>query len=443
MIRRFSLKELLLHQDCLKLHGHKPMIDDQLVAYGIEIAEADNEGEFPLHIAIKNEAPARIIEIILCAYPGAAAIKDPYGYLPIHLAAMFNCEKKVVEMLLDYHFNGIMERDPDGLVPLYLALKYKSPESVIECLISNYPAVMTPYGRGKKALVKASKRNVYVACTLLSADMATMRIDVMLESGKRFKVTDADIRLETTILHFAVQNKAEPTVLELLLRECPLLAFLRDINGELAFHLAVKNQSNSLIICTLIRANKTSCSIFDNNARLPVYHFMERIAEREVEYTGESKDLASIQKNGHTHSWLAFLSKLNSDNLSVQSLLGLFRVTIMSKKKLKVPTKQEKAAPAPNNVTHSEVDSSMEYSLMSSLSSMTSTPAAATFSSRNFFRKDNVFLDRSASPPRDASIVTKRPSFSRSNSQKSTPSRNSKSSPPKDKASEDALQMML
>ena len=49
--------------------GHKPMIDDQLVCYGIEMTSLDSSGELPLHLAVKYQVPIRIIEIIICAFP--------------------------------------------------------------------------------------------------------------------------------------------------------------------------------------------------------------------------------------------------------------------------------------------------------------------------------------------------------------------------------------
>lgn len=69
-IRKLSLRQLLLHPTCLKEHGHKPLIDDQMVAYGVEMNEPDDEGDLPLHLAIKNEIPTRVLQIVVCANPG-------------------------------------------------------------------------------------------------------------------------------------------------------------------------------------------------------------------------------------------------------------------------------------------------------------------------------------------------------------------------------------
>ena len=139
------------------------MIDDQLLSYGIEMTETNDEGELPLHTAIKHQTPTRITEIILHTFPKAASVKDEYGFLPIHLAAMYNYPLSMFELLVEYYPQGLEECDPDGLLSIHLAMKYQcSDEVVLFMLKYNNAVYLNPLGRDKVGQVKAFRHHAYI-----------------------------------------------------------------------------------------------------------------------------------------------------------------------------------------------------------------------------------------------------------------------------------------
>lgn len=104
--------------------------------------------------------------------------------------------------------------------------------------------------------------------------------------GSRFYTKMSNIRLQSTILHFAVANNVEKDVVDLFLKVYPVLAELKDENGDLALHIAVRSTISPMVIYSLLQANPSSGSIPDRSNRLPIQMYMQQFALREVALVG-------------------------------------------------------------------------------------------------------------------------------------------------------------
>ena len=333
------------------------MVEAQLLSYGMELCEMDDEGDHPLHTAIKHQVPSRVVEIILQSYPKASAIKDEYGYLPIHLAAMYNYPMNVFELLLEYYPLGMDESDPDGLSSLHLAIKYKCNDEVILYLVKkNYSNALNPIGKDKSGLVKAFRHQAYIpwyAILLLifnsnfywyptyysyivDYDAYSKRFLVSLEQGDKYFAKEDYVRVSTTILHFAVHHQAGHAIIEALLKKYPVLSRLRDSNGELALHYAVRDHASAITLHTLLRSNPRSGSIADRMNRLPVQYLLKHFAENERKLQNNSSNASKETHARVTFSspWSAFLSQMSGHNASRQ--LVSFRRTLANDRRLSV-----------------------------------------------------------------------------------------------------------
>ena len=334
----------------------KPIAEDQLLRYGLEMTEVNDEGDLPLHTAMKHQVTPRVTKTILHTYPQASFVKDEYGFLPIHLAAMYNYPLTIFELLLDYYPLCIEASDPDGLSCLHLAIKYQCNEEVILFLVKqSNPSFLNPIGKDKPGLVKAFRHQAYIPwykiCLIIlkihylnvciscieDYDTYSKRFLVSLEQGDKYLAKEEYVRLTTTILHFAVQNQAEHTVIAALLESYPVLSRLRDFHGELALHYAVRNHSSAITLHTLLRSNPRSGNIADRMNRVPVQYLLKHFAETErklqINYP-EPLITRNTARVTFSSPWSAFLSQMSGSNASRQ--LVTFRKTLATDRKLSV-----------------------------------------------------------------------------------------------------------
>lgn len=169
-IRQMNLKELLLSEEAMQGHGKittslaflsiiftgaDQVIMDQLKAYRFELMEADEDGELPLHIALKNRIPSEVIMVIVNAFPDAVSIPDTYGFFPIHLAAMYLSSKEVISLLLEIFRGGMNEPDPDGYTLVHLMIKYHVDIDTIRFVVEKFPKSLNPFMKGIQAFARS------------------------------------------------------------------------------------------------------------------------------------------------------------------------------------------------------------------------------------------------------------------------------------------------
>lgn len=92
-------------EDVMRLISHKPEFPGIIE----EIKCCDKEGNFPLHIAIKSNAPNDTIIALYNLYPTALETKNDYGATPFHFACSY-CRKDVLVYFMEKHDKGGMHK---------------------------------------------------------------------------------------------------------------------------------------------------------------------------------------------------------------------------------------------------------------------------------------------------------------------------------------------
>jgi hypothetical protein len=81
----------------------------------------------PIHASIILEAPDKVIESLLAAYPHGAQSPDDQGMLPIHLAFRAGLSEKIVTLFLEAYPKSVEVEDFKGRLPLDLAQASSAP----------------------------------------------------------------------------------------------------------------------------------------------------------------------------------------------------------------------------------------------------------------------------------------------------------------------------
>ncbi|KAG7368014.1 ankyrin repeat domain protein [Nitzschia inconspicua] len=118
----------------------------------VQLAEVDDRGKLPLHIAVSRCRPAEEADLILTRilepYRQAAFCRDYLGRLPLHLALASNFDSRVIEVLLKENpssgVNNCEAIDPEfgEKLPLQVATESGCDLSTIYLLLKNDPTTV-------------------------------------------------------------------------------------------------------------------------------------------------------------------------------------------------------------------------------------------------------------------------------------------------------------
>lgn len=172
-------------------------------------------------------------------------------------------------------------------------------------------------------------------CSLVVGfDMKIKKFEILVPSGSRFLVGDPNVRVETSVLHYAVRRHVSLAVLEVLLSKHPSLPFIRDADGDLALHAAVECSAPSELVCTLLIANPKSGGALNKDGHAPMRVYMQRVAEREAEGAQQERLAPKGYKNASAHSWGAFVLDAVRGVESIHQLSVRFRNALIVNRKL-------------------------------------------------------------------------------------------------------------
>eukprot|EP01046_Picozoa_sp_COSAG06_P030772 COSAG06_NODE_2946_length_6041_cov_16.046914_2_plen_1368_part_00 len=142
--------------------------------------EKDSDQNTPLHLALKNKAPAEVTLVVLKAFPGACKEKDSTQSTPLRYALAYQAPAEVTLALLAAHPDACKEKDSYQRTPLHLALYYKAPAEVTLALLAAHPGVCkekdsdqkTPLDVGNTSLdelfqLALDNEDVVAVCSLL------------------------------------------------------------------------------------------------------------------------------------------------------------------------------------------------------------------------------------------------------------------------------------
>jgi ankyrin repeat protein len=103
-------------------------------------------GNLPLHIALKSGASSDVISMLIHAYPVAVKKGDSNANLPLHLAMMNNVSINSISLLLDTFPEATMKHNRKSKNPLALALEHKASLAVVKLLIAASPQSLCEVG---------------------------------------------------------------------------------------------------------------------------------------------------------------------------------------------------------------------------------------------------------------------------------------------------------
>jgi len=92
------------------------------------------------HACSRRPKNARVVELLLKAYPDALLCQDNKGWNPLHYACRFKASLEVFQLLLQLYPNRArkamqMTEDENHRKPLFFAVRYDAPEGVLEKLL--------------------------------------------------------------------------------------------------------------------------------------------------------------------------------------------------------------------------------------------------------------------------------------------------------------------
>jgi hypothetical protein len=104
------------------------------------VSYKDNDNRTPLHLILKKNPPADMVERLIDISPQIIHLKNRYyGMLPIHYACMGGASEEVVQRLIRASPETVQIKDSSGWLPLHYACRYKASLKVLNDLITIYP----------------------------------------------------------------------------------------------------------------------------------------------------------------------------------------------------------------------------------------------------------------------------------------------------------------
>lgn len=169
----------------------------------------------PLHAAIIFRAPLPTIKALLDAHPEATACKDDQGMLAIHLAFRNGATEKIVQLLLETYPQSINVEDRKGRTPMVLAKQSSHPNKDAYIAIlqggpafyATSPSTATPtVGGGRVAELEAELAKTQETSEVLVDHVNSLEAQLASRSDtERFLATkianlDAELKAVTTKL---------------------------------------------------------------------------------------------------------------------------------------------------------------------------------------------------------------------------------------------------
>ncbi|XRB10033.1 poly [ADP-ribose] polymerase [Pycnococcus provasolii] len=128
-----------------------------------EAGKPGEEGDLPLHLAIRFEAPSDVIAALLKVYPEGVRQTNEFGDLPLHSAAIFEAPSEVVSKLLEAYPDGARKTDNGGDLPLHVAAATQAPFDSVELILNAYPEGVHVKAHGSLPIELAMSRSPFSA----------------------------------------------------------------------------------------------------------------------------------------------------------------------------------------------------------------------------------------------------------------------------------------
>jgi hypothetical protein len=228
-----------------------------------ELQLLDKRKQTILHHACLFRAPADVIEMILYAAPELASMRNEDGEIPLHWAIRLSAPNEVFKMLLAADpTSGLNARDKNGNTPISLMWDRHRKEFLeARWMVGGNGVVSLNSWKRMVLLLRSNK-----ACHDQSTGEDT---------------TDTPLRVPFRPLHVAAQSPCPPGVFPLLISVYRSELTVKDENGRLPLHIAATNAKTNRShdaqskISMLLAEYPGAARIPDASGRLPIYIALE------------------------------------------------------------------------------------------------------------------------------------------------------------------------
>jgi ankyrin repeat protein len=198
---------------------------EMILDEGADVNAQDAKGNSPLHIGIPPEQYREGLSLLL-SYGANPNLRDEHGESPLHVIITLNRGADAAQTLLGGDAD-VSIRNIDGKTPLYLAVE-ENRLDIIPLLLSYGAHVFAADNSGVTPFDRAMRDKSGAVNALITPETA-MQSD---NAGN-------------TLLHAAVKNRADPSLIALILDQRALVN-ARNKEGDTALHIATRtNQRES------------------------------------------------------------------------------------------------------------------------------------------------------------------------------------------------------
>ena len=220
----------------IAIKNNREEVIELLLAQGVDIHKHNNTGSTPLHLAVK-ESDLQTVRMLL-SQGADMHIPDDQGFFPIHIAVE-NRNVDMIKLLMEY--GESLSSDSDGIQPIHVAIQSKNEgySEFIKFLLNNGADINAKNHSGETPLHMAVKTG------------SMERIDFLLDNGADIRAKD---NRKNTPLHHLMNSDNEDKlwILDLFIQ---YKADLNAVNSDLEtpLHIVAKKGTTNLASMLLIR----------------------------------------------------------------------------------------------------------------------------------------------------------------------------------------------
>jgi ankyrin repeat protein len=154
----------------------------------------DENGDMPLHQAIKLGAPAGSVEAILYSWEDAAKAKDKNGYLPLHLSIKHSAPGDTIVKILNCYPEACRQIDKSGDLPLHQAINFSTGTNAIMAILKAWDVAVMLKNKTTDMLplhysvMRATEPEVIE--TLLKVYPHALAVTAVNDQGRPYKPSD-------------------------------------------------------------------------------------------------------------------------------------------------------------------------------------------------------------------------------------------------------------
>lgn len=255
----------MLHRVCQdsKYNSNLDVVAWLIQEYPRAVKEADQEWNYPLHLACQSQASLPVIQLLTQEFPAAIKIGNKRWLLPFHVACMEQASDKVKAFLLRQYPKAALKSplcvcgrpENDGnCSPLHFVCKEAMCSvSTVQTLLQCIPQA------AQKKCSAVGMLPLHLACLFHSNEMDTIRSLLLAYPEGAGKFSEERRGMHAALpLHLAlVENAATASVevVELLLKAYPdaIRTRIQSEANMLPIHLAVTNNASLSVIQLLLK----------------------------------------------------------------------------------------------------------------------------------------------------------------------------------------------